>query len=50
MQLPARCYTNIKKKMRLFQIFELADRTYLVGDSVDRGGKKDIPCGIVVHL
>lgn len=30
--------------------FELADRTYLVGDSVDRGGKKDIPCGIVVHL
>jgi hypothetical protein len=30
--------------------FELADRMNLVGDSFDRGGKKDIPCGIVVHL
>jgi len=49
MQLPAWCYTNIKK-MQLFQVFELADGTYVVGDSVDRGGKKDIPCGIVVHL
>jgi hypothetical protein len=30
--------------------FELADRMYLIGDTVDRGGKKDFPCSIVVHL
>ena len=41
---------NQYSKDAIVSDFELADRTYLVGDSVDRGGKKDIPCGIVVHL
>lgn len=37
-------------KDQVVSVFELAGRVNLVGDLVDRGGKEDIPGGIVVHL
>lgn len=41
---------NQDYKGQIVSVFELADGMNLVGDSVDRGGKEDIPGGIVVHL